>query len=273
MTRPTCVNRPSVADGILGRDGIFETAPPLSKLLRGLVAATLLLGAAACSDDGGSSDSGEDDANIDVSFGDLSDAGSDTPPLVTCDDEDAYSPNHTAETAHVIGPQGIDGSDLFICPGYDDYFLIELEPGGGFAASIDFAHRLGDLDLWLFSEDLIDTERSLAESATEDDTEEIRYTSEAGGRFVLWVDGYEDAGGLYDLSVQPICRNDDDCPCGPSSDCETLQHCVLRERVCEDVFEPFCGDDAYEPNNEMSAPFTVINIEFDGDDVGAEMTL
>ncbi len=239
-------------------------------------AAFLAAQGAACSDDGAGdgSDAGGDGGDVsfpDVGVEDDADGGGggdigtiDAGVVTTCPDEDAFSPNHTASEAAVVGAEGLDEDDLFVCPGYDDYFSITLEPGQGFEARIDFAHRLGDLDLWLYEAGNIDPEAAVASSGTEEDTESLRFEATEAGTYVLHVDGFEDAGGLYDLVVRPICRTDADCPCGPGSDCTPAQYCSLRSRSCETLLEGVCGQDAFEPNDRQTDATT---LSFRGDNV------
>jgi hypothetical protein len=247
------------------------TTRPLGR--QTLLAVAALTLAAGCSDDnvGQTRDA---EVGPDAELTDGPDATEEeAPPPFTCDEEDELTPNHTAAEAEVIGVDGVNLSDLYLCSGFDDYYVVELTAGGGVYARIDFANRLGDLDLYLYEEERLAPAEAVARSTSTRDFEELRYTSDGGGRFVLHVSGVEGASGLYDLVVRPTCRNDDDCPCGPSSDCPTLQHCVLRGRTCQTVREPRCGADAYEPNNEMSAPFVLAEVRFQGGDVGLQTRL
>jgi hypothetical protein len=230
-----------------------------------VVGATLLTAACGEDEEGGGDGPAADagDTSGEVSFPDAvsDDTAAETdeadvadePVPETCDLEDGLTPNHTPETAYPVEAVGLEVDDLFICPGYDDFYLIELEPGAGIVASIEFAHRLGDLDLWLFAEGAVEEPQAVAVSASEEDVEQLSFDSPDGGRFILKVDGFEDATGSYNLLVRPRCRVDEDCPCGPGDDCESSFACVLRGRFCDEVIEPVCGDDDFEPNGQMSA--------------------
>jgi hypothetical protein len=165
---------------------------------------------------------------------------------LTCSDEDGLTPNHTYEEAYSVPEGGMEADDLFVCPGYDDYFAIELGPGDGIVATIEFGHRIGDLDLYLLPAGTSNPDSAVEVSGTEEDIETIRYESELGGRFVLFVDGFEDAGGFYDISIKNLCHND--------ADCSEEQVCLLRGGYCDEVPEPECGGDSYEPNNSSSTP-------------------
>ena len=226
----------------------------------------LLLSLVACGKD--SSNNGDDqeaDAGSDLSFPDLV-TGDDADPgadgtltndavvIATCPDEDFLSPNHTPDSAVVLEMAGIDQEDLYICPGFDDFFLITLGPGEGFVAWIEFAHRIGDLDLWLFPLGTTDEPSSLAVAATEEDVEKLEFSSEEGGQFMLKVDGFEDQAGFYDITVRPSCRVDEDCPCSADENCEDglVLTCILRGRYCDELSQPLCGDDTFEPNNTIT---------------------
>ena len=219
----------------------------------------------ACSKDTPSSGDDESvDAGTDISFIDLNTGGdtntgadttlpNDMVVVATCGEEDHFTPNHTPDEATLVDRIGLDEEDLHVCPGYDDFFLVTLGPGEGFVGQIEFAHRIGDLDLWLFPLGTTDERDALAVGATEEDVEQIQYTSDGGGRYVLMVDGFQDAGGYYDLTIRPTCRVDADCPCSePSDDCEVILQCVLRGRYCDEASEPLCGSDAFEPNNTVA---------------------
>ena len=229
-----------------------------------ILGALVSLNTACGKDSSPSGDDGSVDAGADISFPDII-GGDDTNPgsdaslpddvvvVSTCSEEDSFSPNHTTDEAALAERLGLDREDLHLCPGYDDFFLITLGPGEGFLARIEFAHRIGDLDLWLFPLGTTDEQDALASGATEEDVEEIRFVSDGGGRYVLMIDGFRDQGGYYDLLIRPTCRVDADCPCYVASDdCEVVLQCVLRGRYCDEVTEPICGSDAFEPNNNVA---------------------
>lgn len=219
----------------------------------------------ACGKDeaGTTADDAADDTSGDLSFPDVgfgdgsvsSDASlGDVVVSGTCSDEDRFSPNHGSSEAYALDPMGVNVEDLHLCPGYDDYFLITLDPGQGVFVQIEFAHRLGDLDMWLFPEGSTTQDSAVAVSAEAEDVEQIRYESSEGGEFVLFIDGFENAGGFYDLFARPTCRTDADCPCSEDA-CEDglTMSCVLRGRYCEESETPLCGDDNFEPNNSMAS--------------------
>jgi len=189
---------------------------------------------------------GDDAISADTSLGDVVVSN-------TCSDEDSFSPNHSPSEPYALDPMGVNVEDLHLCPGHDDYFLIDLDPGQGIFVQIEFAHRLGDLDMWLFPEGTTNQDSAVALSAEAEDVEQIRYVSSDGGTFLLFIDGFEDAGGFYDLFARPTCRTDADCPCSEEA-CEDglTMSCVLRGRYCEESETPLCGDDNFEPNNSMN---------------------
>lgn len=210
----------------------------------------LAVGASACNDGRATADG--DAAVTDDTSVDVSDAGSgedveedrillDTGTL-NCPGEDDLSYNHDpAQATPVVG--GLERDDLFVCPGYDDWFLIEGRAGRTINATIAFSHAAGDLDLYLLPVGAASADQALAQAATEADTESLAYTPPVDGQLVLWVDGFEDAGGAYELELRLGCAADAECSAG--------QRCDLLAGGCVEDLEPLCGNDPGEPNNRL----------------------
>lgn len=230
-----------------------------------LLIVALVTALSGCSSDSNSNAGGggeADAADDDLTFPDLGgvseDGGGLTDAVVssTCPDEDGFSPNHGPAEAHSVPRAGLDEEDLHLCAGFDDFFVLELDEGDGVMIIIEFANRIGDLDLWLLPEGTTDQDDAVAVGGTEEDVEEIRWVAEEAGTYVLMVDGFEDAEGYYDLLIRPTCRVDADCPGDDMV-------CLLQGRFCDTLDEPLCGEDAHEPNNRADG---ATDLGLDGDD-------
>ena len=203
-----------------------------------------------------------EDAGADVPVADTEDDTGSPPDaividdirIVACEKEDSLAPNQDAATATDVGP-GIAEEDLYICADTPDWFRIDGRAGQSVRASIEFAHRVGDLDLYLVSADDTSLESALAESNGEEDSEEFTAVLPADGVYYVVVEGWEGAVGVYDLEITPSCASDADCPEGFA--------CSFIDRACVEVLEPICGDDEHEPNDFPSSA-TPVELESDG---------
>lgn len=221
--------------------------------------------AAACNDEAGRSDSegdaGQDAVHLDVSVDGIDDAsGSDAitiddVALVACDKEDDLSPNHSAADATTVEGGTLEAEALYVCADTDDWFRVEARAGQTLTASIQFADRIGDLDLYLLPEGTDDLEAAVAASGTREDVEELTYVVPADGVYFVVVDGFDGSVGVYGLSIGLSCSGSDDCPDGFA--------CSFVEQRCVEVDEPLCGDDEYEPNDNAEAA-TPVEVGADG---------
>ncbi|MFT6396544.1 MAG: hypothetical protein ACJAYU_001287, partial [Bradymonadia bacterium] len=226
-----------------------------SRLILALLPVAL---AAGCNENASDSE----DAGVDVSDDATVDAGADSDSdailfedirIVSCDKEDTLAPNQDTSEA-TDASAGIELADLYVCSETEDWFRIDGSAGQTVSASISFANRIGDLDLYLLSADALDLESAIAESNGEEDIEALTTTLPADGLYYLVVDGFEDAVGVYDIEVATSCFVDADCPEGFA--------CSFIEQACTEVLESVCGDDANEPNN---TPTTATPVELAGD--------
>ncbi len=190
-------------------------------------------------------DTGEDSGGDAILFEDIR--------IVACDKEDTLAPNQSTGEA-TDASAGIEFDDLYVCAETEDWFQIDGSAGQTVSASISFANRIGDLDLYLVSADALDFESAVAASNGEDDTEQFSAVLPADGVYYLVIDGYEDAVGVYDLEVTTSCFSDADCPDGFA--------CSFIDQACQEILEPVCGDDENESND---TPTTATSVELAAD--------
>jgi hypothetical protein len=228
-----------------------------------LLPVTLIVGlaSAGCNDDRatepGNTDvgeTGEDTGTVEVGDDTSVDAEEDERITLdvgpsSCPEEDEFSPNHELASAYRIEGGSLRASDLFVCEGYDDWFIIPARANRAIRAQISFVNDVGDLDLFLLAPGQSDPTQAVAQAATEADLEALRYVPTVDGDYVLFVDGFEDASGSYDLTVVLQCTADSDCDAG--------QRCSLVEGACVADVEPACGFDDGEPNNSLSEAETL----------------
>lgn len=219
-----------------------------------------LLFLVACNDEAEreSPDVGTDVVSLDdVSVDGANDADAitiDDVRIVACDKEDELSPNHgAADATQVEG--SLDAESLYVCANTDDWFRVDARAGQAISARIEFAHRIGDLDLYLLPEGTDSLDAAVAESATEEDVEELSFVAPSDGTWFVRVHSFEGAVGVYDLAIGLSCR-------GPS-DCEDGTICSFVEQRCVRDDEPICGDDRHEPNDHVGAA-TPVELGSDG---------
>lgn len=108
-----------------------------------------------------------------------------------CDD-DIMEENDFYDEASSISPG--DYEDLFICPGDDDWFVLQAWEGDRLQAEILFDHAEGDLDLYLYDPEgyLI----GISDSVEDDETIAIDSLDLSGNYWIL-VRGYELASNYY----------------------------------------------------------------------------
>jgi hypothetical protein len=218
------------------------------------LAATLVVG---CNDE----PSANEDAGADVPTADtVSDTGEsdvitiDDIRIVACDKEDGLAPNQDAANA-VDASAGLEAEDLYICQDAPDWFRVDGTTGQTLSVTVDFANRVGDLDLYLVTADALDLDEAIAESSGEDDVESFSTVLPADGTYYVVVEGWEGAVGVYDIEIVPSCSADVDCPAGYA--------CSFIEQACVEVFDPICGIDDNEPN-DFPATATVVEVADDG---------
>jgi hypothetical protein len=132
--------------------------------------------------------------------------------------DDIYEQNDTFTNATVLGP-GDDLSDLVICPGDFDVFSVELSCGQSFTADITFENSAGDLELFAYASD--NTETPMAQSTTDNNTENVAIVSASvDQKLYIKVEGHP-----------------------PES---TANSYVLKTSISGGAS---CTDDAFEPND------------------------
>ena len=209
---------------------------------------------------------GESATSLDVSIVDdsgTSDAAADAGGgidvrVVNCEGEDDLSPNHAAADAFLIESGGLSREDLYICAGFDDWFAIDAGVGQRIRVSVDIGRDTGDLDVFLFLEGgEIDLDAALATSATAESPEAFSYEAQQDGRYLIYVQSFDRAEGLYDIDVARSCRD--------ASDCGEGAVCSYLEQACVPDVPADCGDDVSEPNN---GPGQATEIAFGSDGFG-----
>lgn len=171
-----------------------------------------------------------------------------------CADEDRLHPNHASDEAAAI-PTGGLRRDLFLCPSTDDWFRVALRAGQRFDATIEFASRLGDLELYLLPDGAATLEDAVASSRTDLDVETVGLTATGDGAWYVVVHGVDDAGGAYTLDATASCRDQADCADG--------ERCSFVDGHCVTATDGVCGDDEYEENDGPDDA-TPVEVEADG---------
>lgn len=251
-----------------------DSARPLrfapSRALRAALILCGLVWTAGCNDEAESAP--EADTTVaDTSDGAdaISDAGDAAPEVVTrdagpstdlglppnCEKEDRLAPNQGPESASPVTSGVFRQNNLYVCPGADDWFAVSANAGQRIVARIEFAHRIGDLDMYLLPAGTIDLDAAVAVSGTSEDVEELSFVAPEAGTWFVVVDSFEDAVGSYEIQIDVSCRGTEDCNDG--------QVCSFVEQTCVTPIEPACGFDANEPNNTL-ATATPIVVEGDG---------
>lgn len=197
------------------------------------------------------SDAVEDTARLDVSVRDTTDDVTDG----ACEKEDRFTPNHGPAEAAAVEGGLLDETNLYVCANTDDWFRIDANAGQRITASITFAHRIGDLDLYLLPEGTEDLDDAVAVSGTEDDEESLEFIAPEDGTWFLVVDSFEGAVGSYDVTIAVSCRTDGDCPADYA--------CSFIESQCMPTFEPTCGADEFETNDAASSA-SIVEVAGDG---------
>ena len=161
-----------------------------------------------------------------------------------CSLEDGVAPNQSDNAAAELGTD-VDREDLYICSGAPDWYRFELEEGQRILAFVEFQARFGDLDIYLYEEGRTSRQEAVAESTSPDQSEFIDFTSQAGGTYLLEVEGFDGSENQYRLFLKLGCGNDLDCPEGRA--------CNLRFGYCSAPPELDCGiDEGLEPNETVA---------------------
>lgn len=135
-----------------------------------------------------------------------------TVSYTSCPPDDEFENNDDLTTARSLDP----GTTVFgeACANDPDIYRIDLAAGTPVAAKVDFLHRYGDVDAYLF-----DSSGSLvATSYSVDDNEYVNYTAPSTGAYYLWVEGYAGDQNSYRLTVTSgsLCPGND--PYEPNDD-------------------------------------------------------
>ncbi len=192
------------------------------------------------------------DAAVDVAAADTDVGETDGAPItidvniVACDDEDGLSPNHSGDEAYLVDSGFLRQDGLHICADTDDWFLVEGSEGQRITARIEFADRVGDLDLYLLpAAGDHSLESAVAVSGSREDVEELVFDVPADRAYLVRVNSFEGASGAYDLFIAVSC--------GDAVDCADGFRCSYIEGHCVDDEAPICGDDALEPNDGIES--------------------
>ncbi|MDX1748396.1 MAG: PPC domain-containing protein, partial [Halobacteriales archaeon] len=130
----------------------------------------------------------------------------------SCPPDDQFEDNDTLAGAASLQP----GTTVFgeACSGDPDVYRLDLTAGTPVAAQIDFLHRFGDVDAYLY-----DASGSLlAQSFSVTDNEYVNYTAPTTGAYYLWIQGFDGAENSYRLAVRDgsLCPRND--PYEPNDD-------------------------------------------------------
>jgi hypothetical protein len=106
-------------------------------------------------------------------------------------------PNDTRATAR---PDWQPLMPLEICPGDEDWFLINLQAGQSVRAEMFFSNAVGDLDMAFFGPG----GAQLSSSTSVSDTELITWAAQFAGAYRLRVYGFNGATGPYDLALEVV---------------------------------------------------------------------
>jgi hypothetical protein len=113
----------------------------------------------------------------------------------TCPPDDAFEDNDTFGTAVPLPPSG--QLSAIACANDSDWFQIPVSGGSDISVTAAFQHRVGDVDIALYSPAGV----VLSSSISSTDNESINYSADATGTYALRVYGYAGASNVYDLTV------------------------------------------------------------------------
>ncbi|MEO1267663.1 MAG: PPC domain-containing protein, partial [Myxococcota bacterium] len=148
----------------------------------------------------------------------------------------AYEPNDGPSQATALN-SGL-AIAARVCDGDQDWYAVDLEEDDLLTVRLEFRHSEGDLDLYLFDEQL----RDVARSQSSDDHEFIQLRVERSGRFYLQILGYEDGQAEYGLLVL---RNSEvgTCEEDPREDNDTISEAKPLEQTRMVTGRVCTGDD------------------------------
>ncbi len=181
-------------------------------------------------------DQGDELPPPDAGPGDEPDDAVEPPPPPACGNEDEMAPNHEAASAAPI-EAGFAKDDLFLCPGTEDWFRVQLNAGQGVTIRLQADPEETDLDLAVIDPAGV----VLIESAEEFGMEALEFEAPAGGEYFVRVSGFRDSASFYALVVESGCRMDANCPDG--------QACNPFRGRCAPSEPADCGGDDFEPND------------------------
>ena len=174
-----------------------------------------------------------------------------------CVDDDLD--NTTVEMASPVSLG--DNIEARLCPAADDYYILDLAEGDIVSIAIGFSHAEWDVDLAVFEGAEFDEERLVAVSQSTEDNEQVTFTAEAAGSYLIAVYAYVDQGEEpgadldYTLSVAAGCNLDADCAegvCNYSLGIDGNGSLTINS-VCGEAAASPCADAGEEPNDSDSA--------------------
>ena len=124
-------------------------------------------------------------------------------PAVTCDSDDRFEDNDDPEEAEFL-VEGV-AAGLISCGLDSDFFEVLLFNDETLTLDLMFTHADADLDVLLYRSSTCDADgcgTELAEGISEDDNEQIIFTAEDFGLYMIEVYNADGEGGAeYDLSI------------------------------------------------------------------------
>lgn len=171
--------------------------------------------------------------------------------------EDPFEPN---DTVRLATPGPLSASDLGICLGDQDYFVLPAAPGDRLTAEIRFSHAAGDLDM-----ELLRRGEQVRVSQGVSDTETIEWVAPFADDYLLRVYGFgEEVQNRYQLSfirvaVGSACVDD---AYEENDDAASARELPLGQAV----FAALCGTDPIDHYYYDVAPASRTIIELDAPD-------
>ncbi len=178
-------------------------------------------------------------ADADCPQGDACQAGACVPggPV-----DDQFEENDDQGAAAALAQGRYPG--LILAGGDDDWFDVEVCPGGTVTFDVLFTDADGDLDITTYSADGL----RLAGAASTTDNESLEYTNNGAAPTTvsLRVYGWGGASNTYTLDIGLVCPEG----CRDDADCADGERCDAGECVPDLPPEP--GDDRFEENDDQA---------------------
>ena len=111
--------------------------------------------------------------------------------------EDVHEPNNNVAQTAAIDPGAF--SDLAICPFDLDWYSFNTTAGKQVAVTLEFTNADGDLDVRLYIE--ADLQQPVASAVSEQDGEELNFTTTQSGTYYIRVNGFAGDSNSYDMTL------------------------------------------------------------------------